>query len=336
MRSYYKPKESSDPWQQHVLNALRPLKKGHIGRSDAEKRLPETEVALHEQEQLLQRLISGSEVDSARARFAAKLITMWFQDRSATNSGKAVQTLTCLRAIMPGLPVVGPYIWYVPSAFENDDYFVAVRTQIEQRIEEASKTFSSLKAKFESTPRLIRAIILIGAEAELKALQSEIRQLNGVLENRKQLGWAFAVHADRNWTTIWSLEVAIECSKLTIRKCRTALGLSTRSKPSGSIVRARVAAMDKRSRDLAARHRDYLPKPDRCPYCQAEVDQGDYHLDHIYPVKMGGLSIPENLVWVCRDCNSKKSDRGLLDYLLSRNFEVGPIITRLRSAGKHI
>jgi 5-methylcytosine-specific restriction endonuclease McrA len=53
-----------------------------------------------------------------------------------------------------------------------------------------------------------------------------------------------------------------------------------------------------------------------CPYCNQPIVKG--HIDHIVPVCKGGTNDRENLVWVCRDCNLKKNNKGLLEFLLSR------------------
>lgn len=52
---------------------------------------------------------------------------------------------------------------------------------------------------------------------------------------------------------------------------------------------------------------------DPCSYCGREADT----IDHIEPVLSGGSSTWNNLTAACRQCNSRKSTRGLLAFLLA-------------------
>ena len=45
-----------------------------------------------------------------------------------------------------------------------------------------------------------------------------------------------------------------------------------------------------------------------CHYCQVELSPWEMTKDHIVPRSIGGLDIRWNIVWSCRDCNSKKAD----------------------------
>jgi HNH endonuclease len=44
-----------------------------------------------------------------------------------------------------------------------------------------------------------------------------------------------------------------------------------------------------------------------CRYCGATPPDVTLEVDHVVPVTLGGLDIPENLVAACRDCNAGKS-----------------------------
>ena len=156
------------------------------------------------------------------------------------------------------------------------------------------------------------------------------------MRERTKIVWAFRLLTDIDWEQVMTLELEVERLKIMIRNCRRALGLTTRSKPNPGTSKARIAAMDKRSRELAARHRDYIPRLEVCPYCEQPIPVNSHRLDHIYPVKLGGLSIPENLVWICEPCNSAKSDRGLSDFLISRGYSIQRVVERLRTLGKHV
>lgn len=63
--------------------------------------------------------------------------------------------------------------------------------------------------------------------------------------------------------------------------------------------------------------RDYISilALDPCSYCGGPADA----VDHIEASSRGGANVWENLTAACQSCNSRKKDRPLLPYLLSRN-----------------
>lgn len=57
-----------------------------------------------------------------------------------------------------------------------------------------------------------------------------------------------------------------------------------------------------------------------CPYC-GEPYGDNPHADHIYPIKWGGLSDKENMVFVCEDCNKKKKYMTLREFVKSQGLD---------------
>ena len=47
---------------------------------------------------------------------------------------------------------------------------------------------------------------------------------------------------------------------------------------------------------------------DKCYYCGCELTDKNRTLDHMYPRRWGGVSIPENLIPSCKNCNRDKMD----------------------------
>jgi hypothetical protein len=49
----------------------------------------------------------------------------------------------------------------------------------------------------------------------------------------------------------------------------------------------------------------------RCEYCRMDqsLQGATFHVEHIVPSSLGGVSDPENLAWCCPGCNLRKSDR---------------------------
>ena len=77
-----------------------------------------------------------------------------------------------------------------------------------------------------------------------------------------------------------------------------------------------------------------------CPYCETQFNTetltDKIHMDHIYPVSKGGHSVIENLVFICEQCNIKKSDQTLTRFCLSTGLESEKITKRLVSLDKDI
>jgi len=52
-----------------------------------------------------------------------------------------------------------------------------------------------------------------------------------------------------------------------------------------------------------------------CTYCGLKYDKSTAQADHIYPVSHGGLSTEQNMVLVCRECNSRKTNLTLREFI---------------------
>jgi len=102
-----------------------------------------------------------------------------------------------------------------------------------------------------------------------------------------------------------------------------------------AVKKAKIARMDDKSRFLAATLKKEIKPGALCPYCGRPIGD-DPHLDHIYPLRMGGLSVKENLLYVCRECNLSKSDMGIIQFVSSRSYDLAIIAARLRKLGKTV
>jgi 5-methylcytosine-specific restriction endonuclease McrA len=101
--------------------------------------------------------------------------------------------------------------------------------------------------------------------------------------------------------------------------------------------RAVIAAYKGKSRSLADQIKSELKEQmsidSHCPYCGRDMGDGP-HCDHIYPVSKGGLSTPKNMVYICSDCNLKKTDLTLTQFIKKYNFLRVEIERRLGKLGK--
>ena len=72
-------------------------------------------------------------------------------------------------------------------------------------------------------------------------------------------------------------------------------------------IKAMADAYAGKARKMADTIRRQLKRYDYCPYCFGSLGN-EPHADHIHPVSAGGLSVEENMIFVCSICNGNKSD----------------------------
>ncbi len=61
---------------------------------------------------------------------------------------------------------------------------------------------------------------------------------------------------------------------------------------------------------------------DRCCYCGEKLTNKNRTLDHMYPRRWGGISIPENLLPSCKKCNQDKKDMTYQQFQEWRKLET--------------
>lgn len=59
-----------------------------------------------------------------------------------------------------------------------------------------------------------------------------------------------------------------------------------------------------------------------CHYCGCELTERSRTLDHMYPRRWGGISIPENLIPSCKNCNRDKMDMTYKQFLRFRKLKT--------------
>ena len=70
-----------------------------------------------------------------------------------------------------------------------------------------------------------------------------------------------------------------------------------------------------------------------CPYCGSLLDDIP-HADHIYPITKGGLSVKENMVYVCSKCNLRKSGMTLREFIEKTGLKRTLVEANLKKLGK--
>lgn len=97
--------------------------------------------------------------------------------------------------------------------------------------------------------------------------------------------------------------------------------------------RALIASHNKKSRNLSPSVKKTLKVTRYCPYC-FELLGNDYHADHIYPVSKGGLTVPQNMVNICKKCNSRKGSHTLNYFIKKYSLNRDKIEATLAKLGK--
>ena len=55
-----------------------------------------------------------------------------------------------------------------------------------------------------------------------------------------------------------------------------------------------------------------------CHYCEKKVNAKELTMDHLVPLARGGLSVKNNLVPACKECNAKKKLHTPVDLLFQQ------------------
>jgi len=66
-------------------------------------------------------------------------------------------------------------------------------------------------------------------------------------------------------------------------------------------------------------------RDDVCNYCGKKED--NLTIGHILPLSRGGSDHPDNTVWICKECNLKKSNKRLYEYsILDKKINIPRIV----------
>ncbi len=98
-------------------------------------------------------------------------------------------------------------------------------------------------------------------------------------------------------------------------------------------LRNKAASNTKEIREIASFVREQIAQQTECPYCGGPLGIAP-HVDHIYPVSKGGLSMPRNLVYVCVECNTKKIDLTLTAFIKKFKLNREVVEQRLEHLNK--
>lgn len=98
---------------------------------------------------------------------------------------------------------------------------------------------------------------------------------------------------------------------------------SNKSQRGTAYVKDGVLYIDSVSFEAVMRTITYVLKGyDTCHYCGQELTNKNRSLDHMYPRRWGGVSIPENLIPSCKNCNCDKKDMTYEQFMQYRRFKT--------------
>ena len=119
-----------------------------------------------------------------------------------------------------------------------------------------------------------------------------------------------------------------------VRELNVALAKANKADKQQTL-KSKAARLDDKIRSEAQSVRKRIKPSDNCPYCTAPLDE-TMQLDHMYPIARGGLNLDTNLVFCCKSCNQKKSDLGLIEFVLQEGYDLNEVSSRLLSLGKQV
>ena len=115
------------------------------------------------------------------------------------------------------------------------------------------------------------------------------------------------------------------------------LNIQLRKEETIRTLRAIANMKGRKSRQIASYIKNQLRPQiaimDMCPYCGNPFDDNP-HADHIYPMSRGGLSMLSNMVIICSQCNIKKSDLTLNEFIERHAFDRDFIEANLKKLNK--
>lgn len=100
-------------------------------------------------------------------------------------------------------------------------------------------------------------------------------------------------------------------------------------------IKSKLAMNEKEKRRIIKTKKKTLENLGYCSYCEKVFDDNIItHVDHIYPLSRGGLEVDTNLIIVCSDCNIKKSNMTLREFIKKYALNKEKIELRLERLKK--
>ena len=231
---------------------------------------------------------------------------------------------------------------------EDDDYKIKRKEldEIKVKLYDLKYTRFIFKTKFtELDAKKNQANKELDEIEKVKYIDEIEKRLNFMYDKSYILNPGFDIHnknyldelRDNQNDTKRILECVLKAKDIVKKRHDAQQSQIQRAKDETAKHKAHSYAYQEKTRELAEEVKreikSQLNKFKVCPYC--EGDLGDVpHADHIYPVSKGGLSTKENMVYICQNCNSSKSDKTLNAFIKLKDFDRDKVEANLELLGK--
>jgi len=198
--------------------------------------------------------------------------------------------------------------------------------RIQDRIDQIWKNASNRKQQEHNAAGFFQKLFINKNQPELTESElTELASLRQTLETKFKYGY------DSN-----KYQAAFDANER-LKRLRQYISPKEQKEAKRKTERAVIAAYHGKSRELAGQVKSEIRKQTKidshCPYCGNDIGS-DPHCDHIYPVAKGGLSTPQNMVYVCADCNMKKTALTLTQFIKKYGYNRSDIEHRLEILNK--
>jgi len=213
---------------------------------------------------------------------------------------------------------------------KSDDYISSLgrsREELEKLIDQKNQEISRHRANLVPKSGFISSLFGIKELPEssvkrISILSSEIADLKSELDKIQ------SIHRRHDSAKKSTVEI-----NQWLLKVRDRIRVLEDKKVKDQSLKNKAAENTLKKRKLGSAVKKFLLNNEFCPYCERVIKDGG-HADHIYPLSKGGESTERNMVLVCVDCNSKKSDLTLRSFIAKYNLNRDDIEARLDFLGK--
>jgi hypothetical protein len=153
---------------------------------------------------------------------------------------------------------------------------------------------------------------------------------------RREVGyeqWGRASEHKRLRTLIARIKKEVESASATLRALEREAEREAQLWARSDADRALLACAKATDRNRAAMLKRQIENSDIGPYCGDDL-WPKRHLDHIFPIRQGGLSVTSNLVYVCAPCNLRKADLTLNEFIDVSELNREEVFRRLKALRK--
>ncbi len=220
------------------------------------------------------------------------------------------------------------------AEYENLKTYAELQKADEDKGKELNTKWKAAQAEVKREERL--AFSRMSTLQQIGSIFSAPKQLSVAHEDAKkkvsQLHSQYMSHKTDKYT----VEIARRKKIYHELKVLSELRKQIKDKRVRSLANAKIKKVRSTSSATKRKHVSKSGDVIACPYCERTHETVEMVLDHIYPVAKGGLDTDENTVLVCKQCNTKKSDKTLGVFCTQMKFDYAKVGARLIKMGKGV